>query len=96
MWSWSEWEPNTFRGSNRPPWFPSRLFSAMNSLRSAEHRWSFCSPKASSRSNPSMPNWLGAMTHTSSGTRLASQWWPPTVSSHQTSFSSLMAMPLDS
>ena len=43
-----------------------------------------------------MPNWLGAMTTLSSGTFRASQWWPPTVSIHQISFSSLKAMPLDS
>lgn len=32
-----------------------------------------------------MPSWLGIVTYWSSGTRLAIQWWPPTVSSHQIS-----------
>ena len=95
-WSESEREPKQFRGLKHPSLLVSRWFSSMKVFRSAEHRFSFPAPKASSKSNRSRPNWLGITTHSSSATRRAIQWWPPMVSIHQISFSSLKAMPLDS
>ena len=51
----------------------SRPLSRMKSRISFEHMCVFCAPSASSRSKPSVPNWLGLMTTTSSGTRRAIQ-----------------------